>query len=59
MNKLVAQYTVVPREDRQKVQDLFTAMKPVEAQFRRFLKRKASARASFFGLKALRLGKSR
>lgn len=59
VNKLVAQYTVVPREDRQKVQDLFTAMRPVEAQFRRFLKRKASARASFFGLKALRRGKSR
>jgi hypothetical protein len=59
VNKLVAQYAVLPRDDRQKVQDLFTALRPVEAQFRRFLKRRTSARASFFGLRALRRGKSR
>jgi hypothetical protein len=59
VNKLVAQYAILPREDRKKVRELFMALRPVEAQFRRFLKRRTSGRASFFGLKALRQSKSR
>jgi hypothetical protein len=59
VNKLVAQYAVVEKKPRQDVQDLYMTLRPVEADFRRFLKNKVSARKTFFGIKALKSPRSR
>lgn len=52
VNKLVAQYTTVPTEHRQRVHDLYMALRPLESEFRRVLKSKVVARKTFFGIAA-------
>ena len=54
VHKLVAQYTTVGKEHRQRVHDLYMGLRPVEAEFRRFLKGKVKGRKTFFAIAALR-----
>jgi len=54
INKLIAQYAVVGRESRQHVHDQYMALRPLEAGFRLFLKKKVSVRKTFFGIKAMK-----
>jgi hypothetical protein len=52
VNKLVVQYTTIDQEHRQRVHDLYLALRPVETEFRRFLKTRVTGRRTFFGIAA-------
>lgn len=52
VNKLVVKYTSIEKEHRQRVQGLYLELRPLETEFRRFLKARVIKRKTFFGIAA-------
>ena len=52
LSKLISKYAVMDHERRVRVHENYMGLKYLESDFRRFLKRKVTARKTFFGIKS-------